>query len=181
MQRDNFNLDEALAMLARTPASLGALLAGAPERWLLATEGADEWSPRDVIVHLINGERTNWIPRARHILAGEQRPFDPFDRAAEISASQDSAAGALLALFAELRRENIAALEAMSLSSADLDRTGQHPEFGEVRLAQLLATWVVHDLNHLGQIVRTMAKVYAAAIGPWQAYLPIVEERGSNS
>jgi len=174
VHNDVFDLDEAVAVLERTPASLSGLLAGAPERWVRATEGADEWSPYAVIIHLIHGEQTNWIPRARHILAGETRPFDPFDRTGLFAASQGAGVDELLATFARLRRENIAALAGMRLTGADLARIGLHPEFGEVRLGQLLATWVVHDLNHLAQIVRTMAKVYAAAIGPWSAYLPIV-------
>lgn len=177
MQHDGFNLDEAVAILERTPASLSALLAGVPDRWVRATEGDGTWSPHDVIGHLIEGERTNWIPRARHILAGERRPFDPFDRTGQRDERQDTSVADLLTTFAELRRENLAALVGMNLTSADLSRTGQHPEFGEVRLSQLLATWIVHDLNHMRQIVETMAKVYADAIGPWSAYLPIVHDR----
>ena len=177
MQHDGFNLDDAVAILERTPASLSALLAGLPERWVRGTEGDGTWSPYDVIGHLIDGERTNWILRARHILAGERRPFEPFDRTAQFTESQGKSVGELLTTFAELRRENVAALVGMNLTSADLSRTGQHPEFGEVRLGQLLATWVVHDLDHVGQIVRTMAKVYADAVGPWSAYLSILQDR----
>lgn len=175
MQQDAFNLDDAVAILERTPASLSALLAGVPERWVRATEGDESWSPYDVIGHLIDGERMNWMVRARHILRGEQRPFDPFDRTAHLSENQGKSVDELLTAFAELRRENVAALVSMNLTSADLSRTGQHPEFGEVRLSQLLATWVVHDLNHIGQIVQTMAKVYGHAVGPWTAYLSILE------
>jgi hypothetical protein len=177
MQHDEFNLDDAIAILQRTPASLSALLAGLPEQWVMATEDDGAWSPYDVIGHLIQGERTNWMPRARHILAGERRPFEPFDRTPESTGSQGTSVDELLATFAGLRRENIAALVGMNLTSADLSRTGQHPELGEVRLGQLLATWVVHDLNHLGQIVKTMAKVYADAVGPWSVYLAILEDR----
>lgn len=177
MQPDDFNLDDAVAILERTPASLQALLAGLPEQWVKATEGPDDWAPYDVIIHLIQGERTNWMVRARHILAGEQRPFEPFDRMGRFDESQSHNIDELLATFAELRRENVAALAGMNLTSADLPRTGQHPEFGEVRLGQLLATWVVHDLNHIGQIVQTMAQVYADAVGPWRVYLSILEAR----
>jgi hypothetical protein len=176
MHHDGFNLDEAAAMLERTPAILSALLAGAPERWARATDSHEGWTPYDVIGHLIDGERTNWIVRARHILADEQRPFDPFDRVAHMD-RPDERLDDRLTTFAEVRRENIAALRAMNLTEADLLRTGQHPEFGEVRLAQLLATWVVHDLSHVEQIVQAMAQVYGEAIGPWRAYLPIVQER----
>jgi hypothetical protein len=177
MRQDAFHLDEAVAILERTPASLRALLAGLPERWVRATEGDGTWSPYDVIGHLIHGERTDWIPRARHILAGERRPFEPFDRTAQFRASEGKSLGELLATFAELRRESLAALSGMNLTSADLGRTGQHPELGEVTLGQLLATWVVHDLDHVAQIARTMAKVYAGAVGPWSAYLSILQDR----
>ena len=173
IQQNDLNLGEAVAILERTPASLSALLAGLPERWVRATEGDDAWSPYDVVEHLINGERTNWMVRARHILSGDQRPFEPFDRTVQPAESQGM--GELLATFAELRRENLAALAGMSLTSADLSRAGQHPEFGEVRLAQLLATWVAHDLNHMAQIIQTMAKVYADAVGPWRVYLSILD------
>lgn len=176
MQDDGFNLDDAVAILERTPASLSALLADVPEKWVTATQGDDSWSPYVVIDHLIRGERTNWMVRARHILAGEQRPFDPFDRTGQLSESQGTRVAELLATFAELRRANVAALVGMNLTSADLRRTGQHPEFGEVQLGQLLATWVVHDLNHVAQIVRAMAQVYADAVGPWSAYLAILEQ-----
>jgi uncharacterized damage-inducible protein DinB len=177
MDHDGFHLDDAVAILERTPAHLSALLTGVPERWVRATEGDGTWSAYDVIGHLIDGERTNWMPRARHILAGEQRPFEPFDQTAQSTERQGKSMRELLATFAELRRENVTALVGMKLTPADLSRTGQHPEFGEVRLRQLLATWVVHDLNHVGQIVRTMAKVYADAVGPWSAYLSILRDR----
>lgn len=178
MPQDGFNLDEAVALLGQTPATLSSLLAGLPEQSARAAEVEGAWSPHDVIAHLIDGERTNWMPRARHILAGGQGPFEPFDRTAEIAASQAKSVGELLAAFAELRRANVAELAGLNLTGADLERTGQHPEFGEVKLAQLLATWVVHDLDHLGQIVRTVAQQYTEAVGPWRAYLEILQERG---
>ncbi len=178
MEADTFNLDDTLTILERTPATLNALLADLPERWLGATEGEGSWSPREVLVHLIEGERTNWLPRARHILAGETRPFDPFDRTGLFAESQGKSVAELLSRFAALRRDNVAALQALEITPATLNQTGQHPEFGEVRLAQLLATWVVHDLNHVAQIVRTMAKVYGEAVGPWSAYLAILQQVG---
>lgn len=177
MHHDELNVDDAVAILTRTPASLSALLVGLPEQWVKATEGDGSWSPYDVIVHLIHGERTNWILRVRHILADEQRPFAPFDRTGQVSERQDQSVGELLATFAELRRENVAVLVSIKLTRPDLSRTGLHPELGDVQLGQLLATWVVHDLNHVGQIIRTMAKVYADAVGPWSAYLSILHER----
>lgn len=177
MQHSDFRLDDAVAILVRTPASLSALLSGLPENWVRVTEGEGTWSPYDVIGHLIHGERTDWIPRARQILAGEQRPFDPFDRTAQFTESQGKRLPELLATFAELRRQNLAALADMKLTQADIGRKGQHPTLGEVTLGQLLATWVVHDLDHVGQIARTMAKAYAGAVGPWSAYLSILRDR----
>lgn len=177
MKHDGLNLDDVVAILERTPASLSALLQGLPETWVRATEGASTWSPYDVIGHLIHGERTDWIPRARHIMAGETRPFEPFDRMAQFTESQGKRLGELLATFAKLRRENVAQLVGMNLTGEDLGRRGLHPELGEVTLGQLLATWVVHDLDHVAQIARTMAKVYSEATGPWSAYLSILRDR----
>ena len=171
------SLDELVAVLERTPASLAKLLEGLPETWVTATEGDNTWSPYDVLGHLIHGERVNWIPRARHILAGETRPFDPFDRTAQFNQSQGKPLSELLTTFEALRRDNVSVLLGMNLTNADLDRVGQHPELGKVTLAQLLATWAVHDLDHLGQIVRTMAKVCASAVGPWANYLSILKDR----
>ncbi len=176
-QYERFTLDDAVVILERTPASLSALLNGLPERWLRATEGDQTWSPFDVVGHLVHCERTNWIPRARHILAGERRPLDPFDRTAQFVESRGRPIGELLEAFAELRRESIAALLAMNPTPEDLSRTGRHSELGEVRLGQLLATWVVHDLDHVAQVVRTIAKGYTDAVGPWSPYLSILRDR----
>lgn len=170
-------LNEIVAILERTPASLTMLLEGLPETWVTATEGSLSWSPYDVVGHLIYGERVNWIPRARHILAGEPRPFDPFDRTAQFTQSQGKQLSELLKTFEALRRDNVSSLLRMNLSNADLDRVGLHPDLGNVTLAQLLATWAVHDLDHLGQIVRTMAKVCSSAVGPWANYLTILKDR----
>lgn len=169
-----FNLDDAIARLTRTPIVLSALLGSAPDRWMQATPSAEAWSPTEVLQHLIHGERTDWIPRARHILAGKQAPFAPFDRTGGHSA-EDQGVDQLLATFADLRRTSLATLTEMQLTSEDLQRTGIHPELGAVRLEQLLATWVVHDLDHLAQITQSLAQEYATAIGPWRAYLPIVQ------
>jgi hypothetical protein len=177
MKDNQFNLQEAVGVLERTPASLTALLNGLPEAWIRATEGEDTWSPYDVIGHLIHGERTDWIPRARDTLAGETRPFEAFDRMAQFTDSQGKSLGELLDIFADLRRENVAALVGMNLTETDLERKGMHPELGEVTLSQLLATWVVHDLDHIAQIARTMAKAYGEATGPWTAYLSILRDR----
>jgi hypothetical protein len=177
MQHAEYDLNDAVAVLERTPASLSALLVGLPARWVTATEGEGTWSPYDVVGHLINADRTNWIPRAQHILSGASGPFPPFDRTAQFRESQGRSIAALLAEFAELRKESVAALLGMQLTSTELDQTGIHDALGEVRLSQLLATWVVHDLTHLAQVVRTMAKVYGAAVGPWSAYLSILGDR----
>jgi uncharacterized damage-inducible protein DinB len=170
-------LEEVVAVLERTPASLTAMLLGLPEKWTTATEGPQTWSPYDVIGHLIHGERTDWMIRARHILAAQPEPFAPFDRTAQFTDSRDQGLSQLLATFSELRRENVAALVALNLTEADMSKRGQHPELGEVTLGQLLATWVVHDLDHVGQIARTMAKVYGQAVGPWREYLSILRDR----
>lgn len=172
-----FSLDDAMAVLARTPGTLAALLQGLPDTWIRATEGDQTWSPYEVIGHLIHGERTNWIPRAKHILAGETRPFDPFDRSPLATPHRDLNLVERLAMFESLRRENLALLASMDLSEADFSRVGQHPELGSVTLGQLLATWVVHDLDHLGQVARTMAKAYTGAVGPWAQYLSILKDR----
>lgn len=177
MIANEFNVDAAVAVLERTPASLAALLEGLPDAWISVTEGVDTWSPYDVIGHLIHGELTDWIPRARHILAGETRPFDKFDRTAQFTDSSGKSLTELLAEFARLRRENIAVFERMNLTREDLSRVGLHPELGEVTLAQLLATWVVHDLDHVAQVARVMAKSYTSAVGPWTAYLSILHDR----
>jgi hypothetical protein len=177
MNDKGLNLDDAVAILTRTPASLAALLEGLPAMWVTATEGNDTWSPYDVVGHLLHGEVGDWIPRARHILAGEMRPFDPFDRTAQFTESHGKSLSELLVRFASLRRDNLAALAEMNLTDEDLSRTGVHPDFGQVTLEQLLATWVVHDLDHVGQIARTMAKVYANSVGPWSAYLSILRDR----
>jgi hypothetical protein len=177
MNNDLPDLDDLIAVLERSPASLAALLEGLPPIWVSATEGDGTWSPYDVVGHLIHGERTDWIPRARHILAGESRPFDAFDREAQFSESGSQSISELLATFARLRGENLEILRGFSLTSDDLRRPGVHPELGDVTLGQLLATWVVHDLDHVGQVARTMAKVYGVTVGPWAAYLSILRDR----
>lgn len=174
---DAFNLDDALAVLERTPATLDAMLRGLPDTWLRATEGPGTWSPYDVVGHLIHGERTDWMVRARHILAGESRPFTPFDREAQFAMDPAEPLAMRLDTFAALRAGNLAALRTLALTSEQLQLTGQHPTFGTVTLGQLLATWTVHDLTHLAQVARTMAKVYGEAVGPWRAFLSILGDR----
>lgn len=171
----NFDLGEAVTILERTPAVLRDLLGGAPGGWVASREGPDTWSPSDVLGHLIGGEETDWIARARIILTqGADRRFEPFDRTAGIRAMQGRTTEQLLQRFAELRVRNLAELRSWKLTPPQLRWTGEHPDFGTVTLEQLLATWVVHDLGHLAQIGRVMAKQYGDAVGPWQAYLPVL-------
>jgi hypothetical protein len=173
--RRHFALDDALAILARTPPTLDALLRGLPDPWLAAHEGGQTWSPFDVVGHLIHGERTDWIPRARIILEhGEARAFDKFDRFAQFEASDRRTLTSLLDEFAMLRRESLRALASLALTEADFDRRGRHPELGVVTLRQLLATWVAHDLDHIVQISRVLARQYSDEVGPWRAYLRII-------
>jgi DinB superfamily len=173
-----FVMEEAVAILSRTPATLNALLRGLPDGWITAHEGGETWSPFDVIGHLIHAERTNWIPRARVILEyGETRPFDQFDRVAQFASSNGRTLPGLLDEFATVRNESLSALAALHLTGADFDRRGRHPDFGVVTLRQLLATWVAHDLDHVMQISRVLARQYSDEVGPWRAYLRIIRER----
>jgi uncharacterized damage-inducible protein DinB len=174
---DKPDFGDIIAVLERTPAALAALMLGLPDTWIKATEGKDTWSPYDVVGHLIHGERTDWMVRTRHILEGKTQPFEPFDRSAQFQDSEGKSLTDLLVTFSELRRTNLTALVALNLRESDMSRKGEHPELGTVTLGQLLATWVVHDLDHVGQIARTMAKVYGHAVGPWREYLSILQER----
>lgn len=171
----DFQLEHAREILSRTPATLNSLLRHLPDEWVISNEGPDSWSPFDVMGHLIHGEETDWIPRARVILEhGEGRPFEPFDRFAMFEKSRGKTLVELLATFERLRAESLQELEGMNLTPETLRKQGRHPELGVVTLSQLLSTWVVHDLGHVGQIVRVMARQYGEAVGPWQAYLPIL-------
>jgi hypothetical protein len=173
--RRTFAIDEAAAVLARTPPTLDALLRGLPDGWVAANEGGNTWSPFDVVGHLIHGEQTDWMPRARIILAhGEGRAFDKFDRLAQVKASAGRTLASLLDEFAALRQRSLDELANMNVTEADLDRRGRHPELGVVTLRQLLATWVAHDLDHVVQVARVLAKQYSDEVGPWRAYLRII-------
>lgn len=173
-----FQLTQAIAVLERTPKAFDALLRGLPEAWLRSTEGPETWSPFDVVGHLIHGERTDWMPRLRIILDhGDARPFEAFDRFAQKEASSGKTMEELLDAFAALRRENLGALRTLGLRPGDMERRGRHPALGSVTLGQLLATWVAHDMTHLAQVSRVMAKQYAEAVGPWSAYLSVLRDR----
>jgi len=172
-----FRLDEAVALLERTPSTLDALLRGLPEAWAVCDEGPKTWSPFVVIGHLVHGEKTDWIPRAKRILEhGDSKAFEPFDRFSQLRETKGRPLADLLDEFSILRRRSLDELAAMQLTDADFDRRGRHPELGPVTLGQLLATWVAHDLDHLQQISRVMAKRYARECGPWTAYLRIIRE-----
>lgn len=172
----DFDLPNALAVLERTPQVLRSMLSGLAPAWTDATEGGDSWSPYVIVGHLIHGERTDWIPRAQLILSqGTNRRFTPYDRFAQFHESQGKSLGDLLDEFARLRSANLVTVSGWALTPEQLALEGVHPEFGAVTLRQLLATWVAHDLGHVAQVARVMAKQYREAIGPWRAYLPIVD------
>jgi hypothetical protein len=171
----DFALSSGIAVLSRTPATLRAMLDGLPPDWTDATEGPETWSPYVIVGHLIHGERTDWIGRAKIILdQGANRRFEPYDRFAQFRESQGRSLTDLLDEFAQLRAANLHTLEGWHLGEEQFALEGEHPAFGAVTLRQLLATWVVHDLGHIAQIARVMAKQYRDAIGPWSEYLPIV-------
>lgn len=177
-----FSLAEAVALLMRTPATLSALLRGLPDIWVRRNEGRDTWSAFDIMGHLIVGERTDWMPRLRIILEeGEARPFDPFDRLAQFEESQGKSLDQLLDDFARLRRENLAALQTLNLQHEDWARRGKHPSLGVVTLSELVATWAVHDLTHIHQLSRVMAHQYRNAVGPWSAYLGVLQCAGHSA
>ena len=177
-----FNLAEAVAVLTRTPAALNALLRGLPNTWVRCNEGKDTWSAFNIVGHLIVGERTDWMHRLRIILEnGEARSFDPFDRFAQEKESQGKSLEQLLDEFARLRKENLAALQALNLQDEDFTRKGKHPALGVVTLSELLATWAVHDLTHLHQLTRVMAHQYQDAVGPWKAYLGVLQCSGHSA
>lgn len=176
------NLPLTIALLTRTPAALNTLLRDLPEEWTLRNEGTKTWSAFDVVGHLIHGERTDWMPRVRRILeSGEGRSFDPFDRRAQERESQGKTLAQLLDEFARLRAENLNALRTLNLQPQDFTKRGRHPALGAVTLSQLLATWAAHDLTHLHQISRVMAYQYRDAVGPWLAYLGVMQCAGHSA
>lgn len=171
-----FRLPDGIAILERTPATLRALLSGLPAAWITTNEGPGTFSPFDNVGHLIHGERTDWIPRARIILAqGSDRTFEKYDRFAQVRESEGKSLSQLLDEFAELRAANLVTLNGWSLTDRELALEGEHSELGTVSLRQLLATWVAHDLGHIAQTTRVMAKQYRDAVGPWRKYLPVMD------
>ena len=173
----DFDLASSIYVLARTPATLQALLGGLAEPWLRGDEGPETFSPFDVVGHLIDGEETDWMPRARIILArGEDPRFEPYDRFRHRQRNVGRSLASLLAELARLREANLELLRSWQLRPADLDLPGVHPSLGRVTLRQLLASWVVHDLEHVAQVARVMAKQYRAEVGPWLPFLPVLTD-----
>jgi DinB superfamily len=176
------NLQDTTLLLSRTPATLNALLRDLPDAWTLRDEGESTWSAFDVVGHLIHGERTDWMQRARIILQfGEARAFEPFDRLGHAREIQGKSMGQLLDEFARLRVDNLGELRALNLRQEDLARRGRHPALGVVTLSELLATWAAHDLTHLHQISRVMAHQYREAVGPWSRFLGVLQCAGHSS
>lgn len=171
-----FDLAKSIEILERTPTVLTSLLSGISGDWTLQNEGPDTWSAFDIIGHLIHGEKTDWIPRMKIILSeNDDKHFPPFDRFAQQKDSKEKTLQQLLDEFASLRQQNITTLRDQNLTNADLLKTGIHAVFGEVTLKQMLATWTAHDLNHIAQVARVMAKQYKADTGPWVAFLKILQ------
>lgn len=170
-----FEVERDAAILARTPTVLRTLLGGLPREWTHARYGEGTWSPHEIVGHLIHGEQTDWIPRARHLLQhGESKAFEPFDRAGHARLCAENSLPELLDLFESARRDSLTALRSLPLTRENLARRGRHPAFGPVTLGQLLATWVVHDFNHVAQICKAMAYQHRGDVGPWEAYLSIL-------
>ena len=175
-------LQQTLAILARTPATLDAFLRELPDSLTRQNEGGDTWSAYDIVGHLVYAERTDWMPRAKMILEfGGTRAFEKFDRLGQVRESQGKSLAQLLDEFVRARAENLNELRALNLQKEDLNRRGQHPSLGVVTLSQLLATWAAHDLTHLHQLSRIMAHQYREAVGPWSAYLGVLHCAGHSS
>ncbi len=173
---------DAMALLARTPTALDALLRDLPKSWTLQDEGEGTWNSFNIVAHLVSGERTDWMPRVKMILeSGESRVFEPFDRLAHAREIQGKSLGQMLDEFARLRSENLSELRALNLRPEDFERRGRHPAFGAVTLSQLLATWAVHDLTHLHQISRVLAHQYRDTVGPWSVYLGVLQCAGHST
>ncbi|MFZ0581648.1 MAG: DinB family protein [Candidatus Acidiferrales bacterium] len=176
------NLQDTISLLTRTPATLNALLRDLPESWTLQNEGVNTWNAFDIVGHLIHGERTDWMPRARMILQfGQTQTFVPFNRLGHVQESESKSLDELLDEFARLRAENLDELRLMNLRREDLEMSGKHPALGTVTLSQLLAAWAVHDLTHLHQLTRVMAHQYRVATGPWHIYLGVLQCAGHSA
>ena len=170
-----FSFEQTLEILSQTPKTITSLLEHTSEKWLFANEGSDSWSCFDIVGHLIHGEKTDWIPRLKIILFNENKHFLAFDRFAQFKTSKGKTIHDLLIEFKKLRVINMQCLKSLDLTKKQLKLIGVHPEFGEVTAKQLLATWAVHDLSHIAQISRVLAKQYKNEVGPWKAYIPILD------
>ena len=176
------DLEQSLSLLQRTPAALNTLLRDLPETWTARNEGDQSWTISDVVAHLIQGERTDWLPRTKIVLQfGDTQTFEPFDMSGHVQERRGKSLPQLLDEFARLRLENLAELRALNLRPEDLARRGQHPSLGVITLSQMLATWPVHDLTHLHQISRIMAHQYREAVGPWSPYLGVLHCAGHSA
>ena len=177
-----FDLENALALLSRTPTALDALLRGLPDAWTTCNEGEKTWTPIDVVAHLLFTERVNWLPRACVILEfGESQPFSPFKRFGHLDEREGKSLAQLLDEFAAARSASLTEIRAKNLSPADLDKRGQHPSLGAATLAQLIAAWTVHDLTHLHQLTRVLACQYSEAVGPWNKFLGVLHCAGHSA
>jgi len=173
----NFTLEKSIQILERTPNVLDAMLRNISADWTLHNEGGESWSVYDIIGHLIHGEKTDWIPRAQIILSEKSdKKFEKYDRFAQFEESKGKSFSQLLNEFKILREKNIEILRSLNITDKNLQAKGIHPAFGEVTLSQLLSTWVVHDLNHIAQISRVIAKQYKLDVGPWTEYLKILQQ-----
>jgi len=170
-----YQYDQAFDILRRTPPTLKALLHGLPDAWTHSTAGPGTWSAHHIVGHLLHGDLTDWMERTQIILEhGQAHPFDTFDRTAMFEKYKDYSLERLLDTFAEVRNKNLETLRGLNITPDKLALKGTHPALGTVTLSQLLSTWVVHDLNHIGQIVEVMSRQYSEAVGPWSAYLAIL-------
>lgn len=172
----NFSIDKALEVLEQTPSTLNSLLKDLSDEWIFSNEGEETWSPYDVVGHLIHGEKTDWMQRLTKVLSDHDKHFEPFDRFAQFESSKGKSLQQLLSEFEKLRAKNLMSFKSLQITDADLEKTGIHPDFGEVTLRQLLATWVTHDLGHIAQISRVMAKQYSHEVGPWTTYISILKK-----
>ncbi len=171
-----FSMEHSIAVLERTPFVVEMMLRELPDDWITSNEGDSTWSPFDIVGHLIHGEKTDWIPRIKIIMSGENNTqFTPFDRFAQLQENKGKTLSELLIELKVRRKAGLEILRSMNITEETLRRTGIHPEFGTVTLRQLISTWVAHDLNHIGQIVRVMAKQYSDEVGPWKDYLKILK------
>jgi hypothetical protein len=178
----NFDLDNSLALLSRTPSALNSLLRDLPEAWTSATEGEGTWTPIDIVAHLLYTEQVNWMPRVKHILAfGESQPFPPFKRFGHLKDCQGKSLTQLLDEFAQARADSVSDVRAMNLTRDDFEKRGQHPAFTSVTMAQVVAAWTAHDLTHLHQLARLLAHQYRDAVGPFQKFLGVLQCSGHSA